>query len=136
MIVIELWCVPPCYKYHYKHYVCRKHGNAGSFCTFHGCVFSVYAGSWHTRGHSSTLGLGMVIDAHTTLVLDFEVLSKKCSTCAGMRTKFLKKKIQEEHYNTWKREHAAVCNLNYEGSSGGMEELQLDSFGQEACRRS
>lgn len=82
----------------------------------------MFAGSWHSRGHSSSLGIGLVIDAHTSSVIDFQTLSKTCQTCAGMRTKLAKKKIMQQQFDAWKKEHEAVCTLSYEGSSGGMEE--------------
>lgn len=63
-----------------------------------------------------------MIDAHTTLIVDYEVLSKSCQTCAIQRTKLLKKKISQVKYDRFKQEHDRVCSLNYEGSSGGMEE--------------
>ena len=85
--------------------------------------YSFVAGSWHSRGHSSSIGLGIVIDAHTTLVVDYFVLSKRCKVCKWQKTKFLKKKINKVKYDDWKNKHAAVCNLSYEGSSDGMEEV-------------
>lgn len=85
-------------------------------------MYVVFAGSWHSRGHSSSLGLGIVIDAHAGLVVDYEVLSKRCQVCAIMRTKIKNKKTTQAKYDAWKHKHDRVCNLNYEGSSGGMEE--------------
>ncbi|GFV90534.1 uncharacterized protein TNCV_2222501 [Trichonephila clavipes] len=35
-----------------------------------------YDGTWQKRGHISNLGLGIIIDILSGLVLDFEVLSK------------------------------------------------------------
>ncbi|GFT90532.1 uncharacterized protein TNCV_1663791 [Trichonephila clavipes] len=35
-----------------------------------------YDGTWQKRGHTSNLGLGIIIDILSGLVLDFEVLSK------------------------------------------------------------
>lgn len=92
---------------------------------FVGCIercIICFAGSWHSQGHSSSLGLSLVIDAHTALVVDYLVLSKRCATCCDMKTKFTKKKIDQVKYDAWKCKHNEVCNLNYEGSSGAMEE--------------
>lgn len=88
------------------------------------CLVSVLfiLGSWHTRGHTSTLGIGVVIDAHSGIALDYEVLSKTCQTCASMRTKLKKNKITKHKYRNWRLKHQQACCLNYEGSSGGMEE--------------
>lgn len=41
-----------------------------------------YDGSWHTRVHSSNVGIGVVIDVLTGLVLDYVVLSKYCTWCS------------------------------------------------------
>ncbi|KAK3890115.1 hypothetical protein Pcinc_005921 [Petrolisthes cinctipes] len=88
------------------------------------------SGSWHTRGHSSTMGIGMVIDAHSGLVMDYEVLSKSCQACAGMQTKLAKKKTTQENYNQWKGRHNSECSLNYDGSSGAMEETAAKTIWQ------
>ncbi|GFV11092.1 uncharacterized protein TNCV_2718361 [Trichonephila clavipes] len=40
-----------------------------------------YDGTWKKRGHTSNLGLGIIIDILSGLVLDFEVLSKYCQNC-------------------------------------------------------
>lgn len=85
-------------------------------------LFKFLSGSWHTRGHCSSLGLGVVIDAHTTLALDYEVMSKKCMACSRMATSLKAKKITQAKLDAWKHQHQAKCNLNYAGSSGGMEE--------------
>ncbi|GFW01588.1 uncharacterized protein TNCV_4085031 [Trichonephila clavipes] len=42
---------------------------------------SSYDGTWQKRGHTSNLGLGIIIDILSGLVLDFEVLSKYCHNC-------------------------------------------------------
>ncbi|GFU92453.1 uncharacterized protein TNCV_5018201 [Trichonephila clavipes] len=43
-----------------------------------------YDGTWQKRGHTSNLGrLGIIIDVLNGLVLEFEVLSKYCQSCAG-----------------------------------------------------
>ncbi|GFU02192.1 uncharacterized protein TNCV_1547681 [Trichonephila clavipes] len=41
-----------------------------------------YDGTWHKRGHTSLYGIGIVIDIMTSLVVDFEVLSKYCHECS------------------------------------------------------
>ncbi|GFX87038.1 uncharacterized protein TNCV_2636781 [Trichonephila clavipes] len=40
-----------------------------------------YDGTWQKQGHTSNLGLGIIIDILSGLVLDFEVLSKYCHNC-------------------------------------------------------
>lgn len=66
------------------------------------------------------MGIGVIIDAHSGLVMDYEVLSKSCQACAGMKTKLGRKKTTQEKYSQWKGKHE--CSLNFEGSSGAMEE--------------
>ncbi|GFV57006.1 uncharacterized protein TNCV_1678871 [Trichonephila clavipes] len=40
-----------------------------------------FDGTWLTRGHSSQIGVGCVIDLLTGFVMDFEVMSKRCIEC-------------------------------------------------------
>ncbi|KAH7964742.1 hypothetical protein HPB49_001089 [Dermacentor silvarum] len=40
-----------------------------------------FDGSWMTRGHSSHIGVGAVIELFTGLVLDYVVLSNFCAGC-------------------------------------------------------
>ncbi|GFW20082.1 uncharacterized protein TNCV_2320231 [Trichonephila clavipes] len=37
--------------------------------------------TWLTRGHSSQIGVGFVIDLLTEFVMDFEIMSKRCIEC-------------------------------------------------------
>ncbi|GFU19627.1 uncharacterized protein TNCV_153221 [Trichonephila clavipes] len=41
-----------------------------------------FDGTWLTRGHTSLIGVGCVIDMLTGYVVDFEVMSKVCSHCS------------------------------------------------------
>ncbi|GFS48593.1 uncharacterized protein TNCV_310061 [Trichonephila clavipes] len=43
-------------------------------------------GSWLTRGHTSNIGVGCVINLLTGFVIDYEVISKRCGECE--QTKF------------------------------------------------
>ncbi|GFV76674.1 uncharacterized protein TNCV_4728941 [Trichonephila clavipes] len=45
-----------------------------------------YDGSWFTRGHTSNIGVGCVIDLLTGFVIDYKVMSKRCGECE--QTKF------------------------------------------------
>ena len=40
-----------------------------------------YDGTWHTRGHSSKLGVACVIDLLTGICIDYHVMSKYCQKC-------------------------------------------------------
>ena len=83
----------------------------------------IYDGTWHTRGFTSVLGAGLVIDVKTGCVLDYVTFSKGCSTCTRMKNKLNTKKITLEHYAEWLKKHEdeEKCFKNYEGSSGAME---------------
>ncbi|GFU21304.1 uncharacterized protein TNCV_1475871 [Trichonephila clavipes] len=59
-------------------------------------------GTWHKRGYSSLNGVVCATSVENGKVIDFEALTKYCSTCKG-------KKPCEN------------CAKNYEGFSGGME---------------
>jgi hypothetical protein len=41
-----------------------------------------YDGTWHKRGFTSHYGVGAVVEVQTGLVVDYEVLSTYCHTCA------------------------------------------------------
>ncbi|XP_070178777.1 uncharacterized protein [Littorina saxatilis] len=90
-------------------------------------VWVSFDGTWHKRGFTSNYGVGIVIDVHTGLVLDFIVLSKYCHACALNK----KRNMTDEEREEWKREHRPQCSKNYEGSSKGMEkEAALQMWGR------
>lgn len=80
-----------------------------------------FDGSWLTRGHTSLVGLGSVIDTVTGLVLDAHVMSKHCQVCATTG------KWHEERnpstFARWKEKHVADgCHANFSGT--GMMEAE------------
>lgn len=79
--------------------------------------------TWMKRGHTSKVGMSVMIDVYTGFIIDYEILSKFCLECTLKKNKLENKKITEETYNTWKTKHDAdgSCGSNYEGPSGGME---------------
>lgn len=79
-----------------------------------------YDGTWHTRGHSSNYGIGIVIDVLTGLVLDYIILSKFCTQCSQMEAKM---KGNEQEFLIWQKKHrdAGKCEKNFSGSSNSME---------------
>lgn len=81
----------------------------------------LYDGSWVKRGHTSKVGIGVIIEVCTGFVVDYEVLSKHCFHCSRQEGKLKAKKITEEEFRTWNTTHERVCTRNYEGTSGGME---------------
>ena len=73
-------------------------------------------GTWQRKGFSSTLGVITAISVDSGKVLDVAILSKTCKGCTQM------KKISTTdpaYFERWKISHN--CNLNYTGSSPGME---------------
>ena len=77
-----------------------------------------FDGSWLTRGHSSMYGVGCVIEVTTGLVLDLVVQSLYCHSCACASARYNGEHTPE--FKKWKDGHTE-CNVNYSGSSGGME---------------
>jgi len=77
-------------------------------------------GTWLTQGFSSLHGVGTIVSASDPpKVLDYEVLSRHCSECAGLlgvknTDGEMYSKLLEDHFHSG-------CEANYEGSSGGME---------------
>ncbi|GFT12048.1 uncharacterized protein TNCV_726401 [Trichonephila clavipes] len=59
-------------------------------------------GTWHKRGYSSLNGVVCATSVENGKVIDFEALTKYCSSCKGKKT-------------------CENCAKNYEGFSGGME---------------
>ncbi|GFY15643.1 uncharacterized protein TNCV_1282911 [Trichonephila clavipes] len=81
-------------------------------------VNASYDGTWQKRGHTSNLGLGIIIDILSGLVLDFEVLSKYCHNCvvAGRDMG-----VDSAEFHIWQKGHADECDKNFDGTSGAME---------------
>ncbi|GBN51214.1 hypothetical protein AVEN_114572-1 [Araneus ventricosus] len=80
-----------------------------------------YDGSWLTRGHTSNIGIGCVIDLLTGFVIDFEVMSKRCEEC--QQTKLaLGEDTAEFHF--WYEGHRDFCSITHVGSSGSIGSKQ------------
>ncbi|GFV36598.1 transposable element Tc3 transposase [Trichonephila clavipes] len=77
-----------------------------------------YDGSWLTRGHTSNIGVGCVIDLLTGFVIDYEVMSKRCGECE--QTKFALEEDSAD-FRIWYEGHQDVCSATHVGSSGAME---------------
>jgi len=77
-------------------------------------------GTWLTPGFSSLHGIGTVVTvSNPPKVLDFELLTRHCSTCAGL---IGIRQLDSELYGELLEKHlASECEANYGGSSGGME---------------
>ncbi|XP_049521739.1 uncharacterized protein LOC125944722 [Dermacentor silvarum] len=72
-----------------------------------------YDGTWLTRGHSSHIGVGTVVELFTGYVLDYHVMSNFCLGCENGP------KPDSEGYDLWKLSHQ--CQKNTSCKSGQME---------------
>jgi len=77
-------------------------------------------GTWLTQGFSSLHGVGTVVSvADPPKVIDFELLTRHCSTCAGLIG--VRQSDGELYAELLEKHLVSGCEANYEGSSGGME---------------
>ncbi|GFO03213.1 hypothetical protein PoB_002971800 [Plakobranchus ocellatus] len=83
-----------------------------------------YEGSWMTRGHTSYMGLGCLIDALTGLVIDHHVISTFCHTCATTGA-WMK---DQQCFDAWMEEHRRQgCDINFEDYESNGEPLPDES---------
>ena len=72
-----------------------------------------FDGSWLTRGHTSLIGLGSVVEVHTGMVLDMHVISLHCSQCSKHSEM---KKTDPAAYKLWFDNHQKTgCQINFKG---------------------
>jgi hypothetical protein len=73
-------------------------------------------GTWQRRGFASKNRVATLIsvDGGNSKVLDVEVMSTYCNTCAKQE-----KVLSKEEFSKWKKSHK--CSKNHEGSAGSME---------------
>ena len=72
-----------------------------------------------SRGYSSKIGVTIVFDAETNLVLDFEIESKFCHKCA-----------QAKPSDDNEVSHEGECQQNFEGPSSEMERKSIKAMFQ------
>ena len=91
----------------------------------------IFDGTWMTKGFHSNIGIGVIIDQHTKLALDYTVLSKYCHKCSVNKSQ-----KSDEDFAKWYSKHKInECVLNHKGSSAAMEKEALlklvsDSLGK------
>ena len=73
-----------------------------------------YDGTWHIKGHTSSVGACFVIDQLSGFVLDYVVLSKYCAECTLVGDKLTGKERE-----LWLAAHRQVCECNHTGSREG-----------------
>ncbi|CAN8031141.1 unnamed protein product, partial [Ixodes persulcatus] len=84
------------------------------------CV--TYDGTWHKRGHTSHVGVGVAIELETGLVLDYSVQSHYCHGCS------LGPAQGSDSHEDWAENHRAVCQKNFAGSANAMELQAADEI--------
>ncbi|GFW73766.1 uncharacterized protein TNCV_1542201 [Trichonephila clavipes] len=77
-----------------------------------------FNGTWLTRGHTSQIGVGCVVDTLTVYVIDYEIMSKNCPTCISAKNEL--GKITAE-YDVWYSGHKNSCQINHIGALAAME---------------
>ncbi|GFU69877.1 uncharacterized protein TNCV_112961 [Trichonephila clavipes] len=77
-----------------------------------------FDGTWLTRGHTSLISVGCVIDMLTEYVVDFEVMSKVCRHCSVAKNKLGQSSAE---FSIWYEGHKSECDINHLGSSTSME---------------
>lgn len=86
-----------------------------------GNIDVVFDGSWMTRGRSSHIGVGCIVELYSGLVIDHVVFSNFCLGCA------LGPQSDEEGYSDWYATH--ICQRNIDCNAGRMEvEAALTMF--------
>ncbi|GFV24141.1 uncharacterized protein TNCV_763201 [Trichonephila clavipes] len=77
-----------------------------------------FDGTGLTRGHTSLIGVGCVIDMLTGYVVDFEVMSKVCRHCSVAKNKLGQSSAE---FSIWYEGHKSECDINHLGLSTSME---------------
>lgn len=75
--------------------------------------------TWARRGFSSLHGVVIVISLDTGQVLDYEVLSRKCSTC--QRKALQNPNVESQEFQEWFENHLPDCQANFDGPAPSME---------------
>lgn len=80
-----------------------------------GNVDVIYDGTWLTRGHSSHICVGCIVEMYSGLVIDHIVLSNFCLACTTGP------KEGEAGHSAWLIQHAPLCQKNVDCNAGQME---------------
>ena len=75
-------------------------------------------GTWCKRGFTATHGVVVVIAWETGQVLDFQIMTKRCSICARKKTALGE---DSQEFADWWEGHKDSCEINHHGSSPSME---------------
>ncbi|GFU19101.1 uncharacterized protein TNCV_4397041 [Trichonephila clavipes] len=77
-----------------------------------------FDGTWLTRGHTSQIGIGCVVDTLTGYVIDYDIMSKYCPTCISAKNELGETTAE---YDVWYSGTKNSCQINHVGTSGAME---------------
>nr|XP_053646480.1 uncharacterized protein LOC128698309 [Cherax quadricarinatus] len=77
--------------------------------------------TWQSRDFYTKMGLCVVTEADTGLVLDYQTLTKYCNRCSNLHTLYNDKKITTEHFLLQRAKHEPVCKIFDASSSSDME---------------
>ncbi|GFY30171.1 uncharacterized protein TNCV_3090791 [Trichonephila clavipes] len=77
-----------------------------------------FDGTWLTRGHTSQIGIGCVVNTLTGYVIDYKIMSKYCPTCISAKNELGETTAE---YNVCYSGHKNSCQINHVGTSGAME---------------
>ena len=72
-----------------------------------------FDGTWLTRGHSSHIGVGCVVDLVTGLCIDAHVMSTYCQVCESTGKRVLLD--TPDDYEQWLVQHLPKCDKNFTG---------------------
>lgn len=72
-----------------------------------------FDGTWLTRGHSSHIGVGCVVDLLTGLCVDTYVMCTYCQVCESTGKKMLRDKPDD--HAQWLVQHLPNCDKNFSG---------------------
>ncbi|GFX43981.1 uncharacterized protein TNCV_4112601 [Trichonephila clavipes] len=82
-------------------------------------IYVTCDGTWLTRGYSSQIGVGCVIDLLTGFVMDFEIMSKRCIECEHAKSGLGENSAE---FHVWYEGHISSCAINHVRSSCAMEQ--------------
>ncbi|GFX05949.1 uncharacterized protein TNCV_759851 [Trichonephila clavipes] len=77
-----------------------------------------FDGTGLTRGHTSQIGIECVVGTLTGYVIDYEIMSKYCSTCISAKNELGETTAE---YDVWYSGHKNYCQINHVGTSGAMK---------------
>ena len=92
-----------------------------------------FDGSWMTRGHKSSYGVGCVIDTVTGLAVDLAIFSLYCQRCSYAKRRYGGRDTDE--FKAWYATHMNECNRNFDGTSGGMEASAAEQLWERSLER-